>query len=459
MNQPKRPTLTIAIAAFNVEKFIGCCLESLLNQLLHGDIELIVINDASTDRTENIIQDIIKNACSPSVRLIRNPVNLGLSEVRNISIKEAKGKYLWMIDGDDFIPHDIIGRIRDITTNFSNDILVFDYMVVDHEGNRLKYSDSRDTSFVSLVSYRVNRSVWNKLFKLSFLKAQQVSFPKGRLFEDVVPVIRLFSATDNIEYFPVSIYCWRQHPNSITKNLSPKHFEDSINALYELGSLLEGQNKDIRKAYFRGLLRALSRMVLDYRSMSDSYLENDWFEAQLKSLVESAAFKLGVKSLPVDADNLLIVTLKELFDIETTILPDIFSGIDTLIAESTPELYGDRYTIANDSFNYKFNLYLGEINDLAQKSKFIVYGFGNFGKFVVQQFESSVVAIFDRSDSILPRTGFTFISPSQLLDLSTTYPVLITVLGREVEIEQYLMNFVGIGKDRIFCLGRNASTG
>ncbi|KZD14628.1 glycosyltransferase family 2 protein [Oenococcus oeni] len=92
------PLVTVVVPAYNVEKFIQKTIKSILNQN-YSNIELIVINDHSTDGTLGAIK---KAALSDKrIRLISNAFNQGLSNSRNIGIKSAHGKYIEFVDGDD----------------------------------------------------------------------------------------------------------------------------------------------------------------------------------------------------------------------------------------------------------------------------------------------------------------------------------------------------------------------
>ncbi|WP_418965570.1 glycosyltransferase family 2 protein [Cetobacterium sp.] len=86
-----KPKLTITVAIYNLENYLERCLESLLNQTVTKDVEILLINDGSTDRSEEICKNYIENGLNAKVI---NKVNGGLTSVRNLSIKEAQGEYL-----------------------------------------------------------------------------------------------------------------------------------------------------------------------------------------------------------------------------------------------------------------------------------------------------------------------------------------------------------------------------
>lgn len=93
--------LTISIAAYNVEKYIGKTLDSLINDDVMDKIEVLIENDGSTDNTAGIANEYVKNY--PNTFKLINKQNGGYGSTINRSIKEAQGKYFKQLDGDDFL--------------------------------------------------------------------------------------------------------------------------------------------------------------------------------------------------------------------------------------------------------------------------------------------------------------------------------------------------------------------
>ncbi len=92
----KNPAITVFMPAYNAERHIGAAIESILRQSFR-DFELLIINDGSTDGTAAVISSFN----DPRIRLINNPVNSGLVAVRNQGMREARGKYIALLDADD----------------------------------------------------------------------------------------------------------------------------------------------------------------------------------------------------------------------------------------------------------------------------------------------------------------------------------------------------------------------
>ena len=100
-----KPEVTIVIPVYNSEKYIGRCIESILNQTFQ-DFELLIINDGSKDNSKEIIKEY-KSKYPDKITFI-NQENKGVSTTRNEAIKIANGKYIMFIDNDDYIDNDYI---------------------------------------------------------------------------------------------------------------------------------------------------------------------------------------------------------------------------------------------------------------------------------------------------------------------------------------------------------------
>ena len=105
------PKVSIIIAMYNIEEYIAYCINSCVNQIDVDpeDYEIIIVNDGATDRSLDVALDAIKGVSN--ARIITRQ-NGGLSAARNTGIENAKGKYLWFVDGDDAERKDDYGALR-----------------------------------------------------------------------------------------------------------------------------------------------------------------------------------------------------------------------------------------------------------------------------------------------------------------------------------------------------------
>ena len=143
---------SIIITCYNRQKFILRCIKSALNQagIDRSAYEVVVVNDCSTDKSKEVISQF-----ESSIRIIQNKKNLGLSESRNLGIKKSKGKYLLMLDSDDYISEHylhFVGSFFDFNKTWT--AVACDYTKINYRGKFLRVFYFR----LFLASYTWNLS-------------------------------------------------------------------------------------------------------------------------------------------------------------------------------------------------------------------------------------------------------------------------------------------------------------
>ena len=178
----KNIILSIIIPAYNSENSIQKCLKSIIPQL-NKSCELIVINDGSKDKTENIVKGIFQQYESLTNLIYIYQENSGVSKTRNKGIDISSGKYLWFIDSDDFVESIYVNDVyRYLNEQF--DIMLFDYTVVGSAKNinepKLEDIEMNKNSFLKLVSsnfFTTFISVpWNKIYLRSIIVENKIYF-------------------------------------------------------------------------------------------------------------------------------------------------------------------------------------------------------------------------------------------------------------------------------------------
>ena len=137
---PEQTNLTVVIPAYNVEKYISMCLDSLLKSEGIENCEIIIVNDGSTDKTSEIAGKYA--AAHSNIRVI-NKENEGPSATRNTGLKEASGKYVFFCDSDDEVVPELFGKIIGLTKTSSDDIILWDSELV-YETYNLLVPKNRD---------------------------------------------------------------------------------------------------------------------------------------------------------------------------------------------------------------------------------------------------------------------------------------------------------------------------
>lgn len=208
------PLLSVVVAAYNVEQYIASVLESIVTQS-YSNIEVVVVNDGSTDMTPNVVSDFQR--LHKNVRLV-NQENAGLSAARNHGIEEAGGAYLAFVDGDDLVPEGayevmmstIISTGSDMISGFVERLNETNGKRFDSphfkkaiQGNYLKTNIRQHTELV------YDSTAWNKIYRLDFMKENQLKYPVGRLYEDIPVEMLAHLNAKTVDVIDDLVYTWR----------------------------------------------------------------------------------------------------------------------------------------------------------------------------------------------------------------------------------------------------------
>jgi glycosyltransferase involved in cell wall biosynthesis len=115
--------VSIVVTAYNIEKYIEECLNSILEQSL-SEIEVICVNDASTDKTGDVLNQFAENDCR--IKVVHNKENLGQASSRNIGCRMAQGEYLYIVDGDDYLKPKALDIMYKCSKDNNLDLLTFE---------------------------------------------------------------------------------------------------------------------------------------------------------------------------------------------------------------------------------------------------------------------------------------------------------------------------------------------
>ena len=244
MLENERIKISVIITAFNIEDYIGKCLESILNQT-YRNLEIIIINDGSTDQTLSVIQECIKN---DSRVIIINQVNQGVNESRKNGYLKSKGDYLLFVDGDDWLENDAVEKLVEVIQHQEVDIVLFDILKVTNDGsiplilNYLNSTLERVDLLESLFLYEIYPSVCSKMIKKEFLMKLDTPFcPRLNYAEDLATCAKWFQNQPTYFYLNQYLYNYYQRENSITQNVDVKILDIDKALLWIKGNLSNNQ--------------------------------------------------------------------------------------------------------------------------------------------------------------------------------------------------------------------------
>lgn len=211
-NMTKTSLVSVVIPVYNGEQYISSCLDNLMNQS-YKNLEIIVINDGSSDNSEQIIKNY-------PVKLISLTSNSGISIARNRGIDTAKGEFIHFMDVDDSINSDYYKEMVDAITETNADIACSG-MLNEPKPHRTMLFKEREIFITTEAKFKAtNVGKWGfsvrYLFKTDFLKKYNLKFIEGRLIEDLPFSISAVFFANKLVTVPGAIYSYILRQNSVT---------------------------------------------------------------------------------------------------------------------------------------------------------------------------------------------------------------------------------------------------
>lgn len=247
------PKISVIVPVYNSERYLGKCIESLVTQT-NNDLEIILVDDNSTDKSMDIIESF-KKKYPKKIKIATTKVNSGAASARNLGLELATGKYIGFIDSDDFITRDYYEKLENACEETSSDM---------SRTNRRIVCGPIELSFLGRNPYEPESgvidpkndprylvleppAVTNKLFKRSLIGDRK--FPENLKWEDYPFAFPLMTKANQVAIVPGKNYAYNLHLNSTTcfdaRKLSPKML-DIFTCSDMLEILKEDSNENTR---------------------------------------------------------------------------------------------------------------------------------------------------------------------------------------------------------------------
>lgn len=248
--------VSVIIPVFNGQKYLSYCIDSLLNQT-YSNIEVILVNDGSTDQSESIIQSFLVR--DQRIKCI-SQVNAGPSIARNKGMIEAAGEFICFIDADDFVPnHYIQLLVEKIAEGY--DVVACGYIEVSEYGrielNDFYQSQERLTKdeFVNGILRGVGGTLWAKIYRSSIIDSNQLHLnPDIYMCEDLLFNLDYCRYAQNFAVIKPSLYEYnRLNEGSITSKVTLNYLKNNLIVMEEMSQLLQLLGWDNQK--IEGLIK------------------------------------------------------------------------------------------------------------------------------------------------------------------------------------------------------------
>ncbi|MDR1782110.1 MAG: bifunctional glycosyltransferase family 2 protein/CDP-glycerol:glycerophosphate glycerophosphotransferase [Bacilli bacterium] len=244
----KKYKVSCIIPIYNVEYYIEECIDSVVNQTIFEDVEVILINDGTPDNSIELCQPYLDKY--DNIQLF-NYENGGLSKARNRGVTHAHGEYIAFLDSDDILAENAYELMYNNAKEYDCDLVC---------GYVLRFNDDKTyTSKIHKIAFDGNyygvtykdiphveydTTSWNKLFRRSFYLENNFAFPEGILYEDIAVSSKAHVLAKKMSFMSDDVvYYWRSRPGSITRNrLDEDNFPQRVVAIKVALDFLEASN-------------------------------------------------------------------------------------------------------------------------------------------------------------------------------------------------------------------------
>ena len=248
--------VSVIIPIYGVESFIERCVRSLLGQTLKSEVEFIFINDATPDKSINILQSVIDQYPEryAQIKIIEHKKNLGLPTSRNTGLKVAAGEYIYHCDSDDFLEPDALEEMYQKAKEEDADIVWCDWYLSLERNERYMKQPEYETSLEalkSILSGVMKYNVWNKLIKRNLYIENAITFPDGYGMGEDMTMIRLFACANKVSYLPKAFYHYvKSNTSAFSQTYSERHLLELKHNVQETLRYLKSKFGDILSAEY-----------------------------------------------------------------------------------------------------------------------------------------------------------------------------------------------------------------
>lgn len=258
--------VSVIVPVYNGEKYIKSCLDSIIGNDLK-EIEIIVINDGSTDYTSKILKEY--KTKYDIIEVIKKE-NEGQGSARNIGIDLAKGEFITFVDADDEIHNNMLSKMYNKLQQEQADICVCDYFEITNTNKVVKKAIPQKTEDIKKDYIVSVAGPCNKLIKTEILKKNNLYFPKTGIYEDIaiIPLIAIYA--NNITYLEEPMYYYYIRKGSTMRQTQ---FNEKLLSIYNVLEILENGFKqtkaqyeeELEFIYIKHLLYAGNGRFLEYK--------------------------------------------------------------------------------------------------------------------------------------------------------------------------------------------------
>ena len=299
----KKIKISVVVPVFNSEKYLKKCIDSIINQT-YKNIEIILINDGSSDKSEEICNSYLK--IYKNIKLI-NQSNSGVSVARNNGLKSSTGDYVLFVDSDDWLEKDMLEIMVKEIDNFDIDIVRCEYFVESNPVLEDKYFkklyfknvEIRNNNYLieNITNYNINPAVWMMLIKRELAVKHKFTSNIG-YGEDLIYSLDLLLDSKKTKIIPYAFYHYRLSYNSASRN--PAKYTRNIENLIKLHTYIKDiltKNGINNNRIEKNSIKAYYYLIIwyEYLKFNASVLDENGFIEELKKIRNSDEYVFYLK--------------------------------------------------------------------------------------------------------------------------------------------------------------------
>lgn len=304
MEEKKDDLISVIIPVYNSEKYIERAISSLLKQTYHN-VEIIVVDDGSSDKTSEIVYNLIQK--DSRITIIQNK-SKGVSSARNTGIKQCNGKYIMFLDSDDEYEEDTIMTMHDIVDGNDIQLGVCNYQQVGKNSTYIndKYISNTTIDKEEYMLQDINHghciyygALWNKIYIADIIKENQILFDESiHLGEDSIFNYDYLDYISNVSTEQQALYIYYcNNDNSLTRNSKVFSNWDQLKKVYEVmiqkvcnNDLLTKDNKE-KMSYI-----ILANMAIPIDELNHIAISNDDYEKRLIDILDNKVVEFALNN-------------------------------------------------------------------------------------------------------------------------------------------------------------------
>lgn len=315
--------ISVIIPVYNREKLIKNALNSVLKQTIADRLEIICVDDGSTDNTIEVIKEYQKK--HENVFLYQQE-NSGPGVARNLGIDNAHGEYILFLDSDDWVPQRAYELLLNYVKEKDADVIVGkllrkikgirnnQWYSLDRYDELFEYIQDKNCADSYLVPV-IMTCPWNKIIKTSLIKENNIKFPNERLGEDFIFGMHVFKHAKKVFLLNEIVYMYEsnlQESESLVSQIKPKIVNSGFNCLLESFQFFE-EKKDIYSEN-QLIIGLFDFIYMRFLKLEDSAEKDEIFEKIKKYLSyykDRKEFYIPIKSvIKLDLDTFLLLPYK-----------------------------------------------------------------------------------------------------------------------------------------------------